>query len=490
MNIEKKISIEEMVLGAIEMSKLRNEYHETIASLTSKFSAIKSRILDVTNSSSPLLSMDESEFIDHCKVGLWRKVFLELHLFDGLTKADRDSLEKKIVCEKKPFSEENLNKLVSQANRIREEGAYRAQLQVYSSFFACAYNSADDGYGVDKKRDNLQKIEKQFRVCGTELKRSYSGWSRFEIDTHSSHKGSRYLDDLLMICNMLAGKEHNYASNFYFYAQAKNGGVYEGSYTKDKNGIVATPYFTVQPYLNGNVKVTFTDMKILQEFNRTGGDSSMLPDSVRKRYKQEDRFKTDGSSMEIDFDAVKDYSDLNFYETPESVGRELARMIGVETIRNAETILEPSAGERSLIYAIEAEIKQKDGSPKTWDVYEIDNRRADILEHRGHTRLIGRDFLKHKFLKYDVIAMNPPFSGNRDVVHVLKAFEYLNEGGTLGAIMSPHWRYASDKISRDFRAFVSNNSVAVKTIPAGAFKDSGTMIETVIVILQKKYTTE
>ena len=91
--------------------------------------------------------------------------------------------------------------------------------------------------------------------------------------------------------------------------------------------------------------------------------------------------------------------------------------------------------------------------------------------------------MAHHTLTYDCIVMNPPFSANRDVNHVVKALEYLNDGGTLCAIMSKHWMFANDKASVYFRDLVDRLGADVTPIAGGLFKD--TKIETVMVCIRR-----
>ncbi len=92
---------------------------------------------------------------------------------------------------------------------------------------------------------------------------------------------------------------------------------------------------------------------------------------------------------------------------------------------------------------------------------------------------------------FDRVIMNPPFSRCQDIAHVRKAFDWLAPGGRLAAIMSPHWTFAGDKASLDFRAWLDSQgdgtiySWSSQTIEAGAFRGEGTGVNTLILLIHK-----
>lgn len=83
------------------------------------------------------------------------------------------------------------------------------------------------------------------------------------------------------------------------------------------------------------------------------------------------------------------------------------------------------------------------------------------------------------------VLMNPPFSRRQDVKHVLHAFEFLEPGGVLVAIMSAGVKHRDDKLAREFRAFVTANEGEIWDNPDGSFLESGTGVRTVMVRVRK-----
>ena len=169
---------------------------------------------------------------------------------------------------------------------------------------------------------------------------------------------------------------------------------------------------------------------------------------------------------------------FQFFETPMPIARRLAARLG--DVESSDMILEPSAGRGALINAV----------LETWpdhviDCYELmDDNRAE-LANIPNARLLGNDFMEAEVGIYDKIIANPPFTNNQDIKHVMKMWDHLAEGGQMAVIMSKHWQFASDKASKDFRSFVESNDYDITELPAGSFKESGTNIESLMLVLWK-----
>lgn len=177
--------------------------------------------------------------------------------------------------------------------------------------------------------------------------------------------------------------------------------------------------------------------------------------------------------------------DFEFFATPPSLANLIVGMAGVTP---EDCILEPSAGAGAIMLAVDA-IRGKDCPVAAW-AYEIIPEFANKLQERFPAwMVIQGDFLEstgcYARQKFDKIIMNPPFSKGQDVKHVMQAWGRLNPGGTLVAIMSPGWTFNENLRSTAFRKFVEKQEGQVIDVEAGTFKESGTMIRTVIVKLVK-----
>jgi len=122
------------------------------------------------------------------------------------------------------------------------------------------------------------------------------------------------------------------------------------------------------------------------------------------------------------------------------------------------------------------------------DCCEIWPALRNILELKGHN-LIAGDFLGHEAeyigADYDRIAMNPPFEKLQDIAHVMKAYYCLNGSGIMTSIMSPGPFYRKDQKCVEFRRWFDQVGGYKIDIEAGEFKQSGTMVSTVMIIIEK-----
>lgn len=141
-------------------------------------------------------------------------------------------------------------------------------------------------------------------------------------------------------------------------------------------------------------------------------------------------------------------------------------------------VLEPSAGNGCLLF----EIIGRGGLPVA---VEIDQGEALQLESEteGKVPISCADFMAwtprppYTPTAFDFVIMNPPFSRGQDMAHVRRAFDFLKPGGVLVSVMSPHWTFATDQASNDFRVMLSrmpDDQYDWGELPAGSFKREGT----------------
>jgi len=149
-------------------------------------------------------------------------------------------------------------------------------------------------------------------------------------------------------------------------------------------------------------------------------------------------------------------------------------------LKNHDTILEPSAGQGSIIEHIN---KQCSVIPECFELMETN--KLILNKTNLNFNLIGDDFLNSDNKGYSKIVANPPFSKNQDITHVYKMYEKLNRGGRIVTIMSKHWQNSTNKKETDFRNFIEELDAEVIEIEVGQFKESGTNISSIIVILDK-----
>lgn len=169
---------------------------------------------------------------------------------------------------------------------------------------------------------------------------------------------------------------------------------------------------------------------------------------------------------------------IDFYPTPEPLGFMLNQW---GCISEGESVLEPSAGHGAIARYVPRE------NPLT--AVEPSQRLFSKLQIKAGGN--GRKFENTIFENYnvvnkhDVVLMNPPFGtgGKLAVDHVAKAFEHLEEGGRIVAIIP---RGSTDK---KFNKWYDEQKNAVLTAEIGlpniTFERAGTNVSCRIVVIDK-----
>jgi hypothetical protein len=190
-----------------------------------------------------------------------------------------------------------------------------------------------------------------------------------------------------------------------------------------------------------------------------------------------------------------------FYTPPDIAGQ----VIAAADIGPGSLILEPSAGTGALaLLAAEAlHAAGPSGTPPgAVDAYELRDLTWPGLTDFGTHPLIGCpgeprhwvnaddtldlftgiDFLAVdptvRTARYSRVVMNPPFSHQQDMRHVLHAARFVAPGGRLVAIMSPAFQFRTTPTAREFRAWLDEHPHTNEALPDGAFKTAGTGVRT------------
>ncbi|WP_024348501.1 class I SAM-dependent methyltransferase [Lacrimispora indolis] len=162
--------------------------------------------------------------------------------------------------------------------------------------------------------------------------------------------------------------------------------------------------------------------------------------------------------------------DVNF--TPSEVAKQL---IEYARINENSRVLEPSAG----IGNIADQIKQHTNNI---DVCEKMYHFNQLLELKGY-KVVGTDFLEYETdNKYDAIIMNPPFSDEQN--HIKHAYDLLKNGGILVSISSPHWTFAKDRKSVEFREWLEDEMYFTEDLKSGTFEMTG--VTSKIIVIEKR----
>lgn len=170
--------------------------------------------------------------------------------------------------------------------------------------------------------------------------------------------------------------------------------------------------------------------------------------------------------------AVHRQKSLQFFETPEPLA---LRMADLAKIGAGDLVLEPSAGTGRLASAA----IEKGGRVVAVD---IDATNVDALRGMDVIGAHLNDFLiwsKHqRSATFDVVIMNPPFTGNQDIRHIRAAWDLLRPGGRLVAIASGHAFIGKEAECAAFRTWIEDIGATVECLPAKTFVESGTGVVT------------
>jgi methylase of polypeptide subunit release factors len=171
---------------------------------------------------------------------------------------------------------------------------------------------------------------------------------------------------------------------------------------------------------------------------------------------------------------------LQAFYTPAALADQV---VALADPRPGERALEPSCGDGALIAAL---LRRE---PALREIRGFDIDEGAIAIARGHAAslLIG-DFLTiapNPF--YDVLVMNPPFSKDQDIDHVMHAWRFIRPGGRLVSIMSAGWSYPEPRLKkrRAFQSFVRSLDGRIVELGGDAFKESGANVHTVMIRLDK-----
>ena len=167
---------------------------------------------------------------------------------------------------------------------------------------------------------------------------------------------------------------------------------------------------------------------------------------------------------------------FQFFPTPINVARQLCELAEIDA---STSVLEPSCGKGNISDVAYSY------NPRSLVGIELNKDLESFLKEKPYEVIVGMDFLEYNNGNWDRIVMNPPFSNQQDIDHVMHAYDLLAENGVLVAIMFLSFKYRTTKKSIKFRQLLEDTNAEVIALPSGTFKDSGTMVETCIVVIRK-----
>lgn len=162
--------------------------------------------------------------------------------------------------------------------------------------------------------------------------------------------------------------------------------------------------------------------------------------------------------------------DFGYFPTPEPI---VERLIELADLKLEHKVLEPSAGRGNIAHAVEPLVKE---------VFKVEL----LPENSAHLKepFITADFLTvFPVPMYDRVVMNPPFAKQDDIRHVLHALKFLKPDGLLVSVMSAGVTFRDNKLTTEFRDLIRERGGDIEALEEGAFKRSGTLVNTVIVTI-------
>ena len=179
---------------------------------------------------------------------------------------------------------------------------------------------------------------------------------------------------------------------------------------------------------------------------------------------------------------------FQFFPTPREIAE---KMCDMAELTEHSKVLEPSVGKGGIADVVWAR------SVASLLGIELNQEMQKHLDYKPYTTMVGMDFLE--FAKkakanneehgFTHIIMNPPFSKQQEIAHIMAAFELLAPGGILVSVVSPSPFWRTDAKSKAFRDWLySEDSFEYEEeidLPEGTFKESGTMIPTKIIKLRR-----
>ena len=173
---------------------------------------------------------------------------------------------------------------------------------------------------------------------------------------------------------------------------------------------------------------------------------------------------------------------FDFFPTPVEMARQAASAANLEP---GMLVLDPEVGTGRLATACAEYV-----GVANVICYEIQAKYCDLMISQGF-KVERADFMEVTPEPiFDACVLNPPFRKQQDIDHVMHAYRFLKPGGRISAIMSIGVTFRSNLKSVRFREFLDAHQAVIKHNPAGAFKESGTMVQTISVVFQKPLTAK
>jgi predicted RNA methylase len=281
---------------------------------------------------------------------------------------------------------------------------------------------------------------------------------------HSNHRDT--LTDIERAFAVLDGKPDQSFKGAELAMSEARGGVGRRDAFKCE-----TEYFRINCFQNGNAHLWMKRADLVGKVNRLLGEyyGEVIPDGAQT---EDDPLANKKTTL------AKNYG---FFPTPDAAAEMLIKAAYLGCLPASARILEPSAGFGALSSRC-----AKFGRVDCVEIHP--DRAAALRQSRNVVRLYQCDFLTLTPATtglYERIVMNPPFDRERDIDHVIHAWDFLAPGGRLVSIMSAGTEFRETKKAISFRAMVEKYG-EFRDLPDGSFASVGTNVNTLILTLKKR----
>lgn len=201
--------------------------------------------------------------------------------------------------------------------------------------------------------------------------------------------------------------------------------------------------------------------------------------------------------------------EFQFFVTPVEI---INRCLELVSIKAGDLILEPSAGNGAFLYILKGQFSDT-VKVEYCELMPQNCEAINKLNLGDNFRFIAPDFLTADIHeeRYDIILANPPFNKNQDIIHLMRMYTLLKQGGTMVCITSISWLYGSQKLHTQFKNWLSlfdhmteeqvriftntgidcgytdasGDSIRLYMLDADTFKEAGANVRSCIVVIHK-----
>lgn len=183
-------------------------------------------------------------------------------------------------------------------------------------------------------------------------------------------------------------------------------------------------------------------------------------------------------------ESVNIKKEFQFFGTPKNLAE---RLVKLAKIKLTDKLCEPEAGQGAII----DEIILQHPSNDIFICEKMDiNLRILSKKYKDNSHVyfchpLNDDFLEFDGGGFDKIIANPPFQNNQDISHIKKMYEVLAPEGRLVSMASKHWQLSKNRKETEFRNWLNKVNAEIIEVRAGTFKESGTNIAAVIIVIDK-----